>query len=82
MWNEGEKGENTRSEYITQQQEYLMFDQCLMFDGPEKQTKCRYKLCTVSSGLKTTSGKKKTKTKIDSDLFKYCECYRVQENFW
>ena len=57
MWNEGEKGENTRSEYITQQQEYLIFDQCLMFDGQEKETQCCYKLCTVSSGLKTTSGK-------------------------
>ena len=55
-------GDNTRSKYITQQHEYSMFD------GEEKEIQCRYKLCTVSSGLKTTTEKQKRKTKFDSDL--------------
>ena len=46
-------GDNTRSKCITQQHEYLMFD------GQEKETQCRYKLCTVSSVLKTTTEKEK-----------------------
>ena len=48
-------GDNTLSKYISQQHEYLMFD------GQEKETQCRYKLCTVSSVLKTTTEKEKLK---------------------
>ena len=69
-----EKRNNTRSKYIAQQHEYLMFD------GQKKETQCRYKLCSLVSS-ENHNWKKTTEVKIDSDLSKYCECCRGQRNF-